>query len=115
MKSFQYSTWHWVTTRPSVTASKRQGSEQPSHNFSTTAIPATMVMEETLVPLNDSGFKKLSKNTSFGSEKEIEALNLKHDGEEDTLEYRIHAENGKKNCAQTRDRERSPRRPSAVT
>ena len=46
-------------------------------------------MEETLVPLNDD--KAITANTrsnSFGSEKDI---TLHDEGEEDTLEYRIHA------------------------
>lgn len=49
-------------------------------------------MEETLVPLNDDkgglGLTKDKRQNSFGSDKGIE---LSHDGEQDTLEYRINA------------------------
>jgi inorganic pyrophosphatase len=43
-------------------------------------------MEETLVPLNDA--RTLKKESSFGSSSDID---LHHEGEEDTLDYRIHA------------------------
>ena len=43
-------------------------------------------MEETLVPLNDA--KSLKKESSFGSNSDID---LHHHGEQDTLDYRIHA------------------------
>ena len=42
-------------------------------------------MPETLVPLND-GKPKLDKKRSFGSDKD---LSLQHQGEENTLDYRI--------------------------
>jgi hypothetical protein len=52
-------------------------------------------MEEQLVPLNDDyqpqPSRKLTREgsqSSFGSEKDI---HLHHEGEEDTLDYRIHA------------------------
>mmetsp|Transcript_2661 Transcript_2661/g.3554 ORF Transcript_2661/g.3554 Transcript_2661/m.3554 type:complete len:315 (-) Transcript_2661:268-1212(-) len=52
-------------------------------------------MEEVLVPLNDS--RKLNKANSFGSGTDI-ALEDGHGGEQNTLDYRIHAvaEDGKK-------------------
>jgi hypothetical protein len=48
-------------------------------------------MEETLVPLNDGIMppnKAPSRSNSFGSDKGID---LHHEGEQDTLDYRIHA------------------------
>jgi inorganic pyrophosphatase len=54
-------------------------------------------MEETLVPLNDDfppskaaarPLGAADRQGSFGSDKDI---NLHHEGEEDTLDYRIHA------------------------
>lgn len=46
---------------------------------------------ETLVPIKDGSqprSKILERNTSFGSDKDID---LHHEGERDTLEYRVHA------------------------
>ena len=47
-------------------------------------------MSETLVPLKGSteNPKKLAKEGSFGSDKD---LSLHHEGEQDTLDYRINA------------------------
>jgi inorganic pyrophosphatase len=52
-------------------------------------------MDEQLVPLNDDfpppkakPLTRGSSQSSFGSDKDI---NLHHEGEEDTLDYRIHA------------------------
>jgi len=52
-------------------------------------------MEETLVPLNDdfvaprsNSLGKAHRQDSFGSDKGID---LHHEGEKDTLDYRIHA------------------------
>jgi hypothetical protein len=50
-------------------------------------------MEETLIPLNDDQGKRvqqreLTRTNSFGSDKDID---LHHQGEQDTLDYRIHA------------------------
>ena len=47
-------------------------------------------MEETLVPLNDGPVpeKKFDRSNSLGSNSDVD---LHHMGEEDTLDYRIHA------------------------
>jgi inorganic pyrophosphatase len=45
-------------------------------------------MSEALVPLNDGKRVLIKKSSSFGSDKD---LSLHHEGEKDTLEYRIHA------------------------
>lgn len=45
-------------------------------------------MAEKLVPLNDNKKKLDTRSNSFGSDKDI---NLDHQGEQDTLEYRVHA------------------------
>ena len=45
-------------------------------------------MSETLVPLNDGKPKLEKKSSSFGSDKD---LSLHHQGDQDTLDYRIHA------------------------
>jgi inorganic pyrophosphatase len=45
-------------------------------------------MEETLVPLNDAGERRLSRANSLGSNSDVD---LHHHGVEDTVEYRIHA------------------------
>jgi inorganic pyrophosphatase len=45
-------------------------------------------MSESLVPLNDSAPKKLDRSNSLGSDKDLQ---LNHAGDQDTLEYRIHA------------------------
>ena len=47
-------------------------------------------MEETLVPIKDSEprTKEIQRGNSFGSDKDID---LHTQGEEDTLEYRVHA------------------------
>ena len=53
--------------------------------------------EEQFVPLNDTGSGVgLTRKSSFGSEKDV---NLDHQGDQDTTEYRLHAvhpEDGKK-------------------
>ena len=51
-------------------------------------------MEETLIPLNDNSAKAAkspSRSNSFGSDKDI---SLHEDGEDNTLDYRIHAKHG---------------------
>jgi len=50
-------------------------------------------MEETLVPLNDGGPTMVQRSNSFGSDKDI---NLHEEGEENTLDFRIHAKHGEK-------------------
>jgi inorganic pyrophosphatase len=45
-------------------------------------------MSEALVPLNDGNPRIVKKSGSFGSDKD---LSLHHEGEQDTLDYRIHA------------------------
>jgi inorganic pyrophosphatase len=50
-------------------------------------------MEETLIPLNDDdhcrpSLQKENRSNSFGSDKDID---LHHQGDQDTLDYRIHA------------------------
>lgn len=44
-------------------------------------------MEEVLIPLND-GTRKMERSNSLGSNSDV---NLEAKGEEDTLDYRIHA------------------------
>mmetsp|Transcript_1320 Transcript_1320/g.2966 ORF Transcript_1320/g.2966 Transcript_1320/m.2966 type:complete len:315 (-) Transcript_1320:223-1167(-) len=48
-------------------------------------------MEETLIPLNDEKSKAVKRSNSFGSDKDID---LHEEGQEDTLDYRIHAKHG---------------------
>jgi hypothetical protein len=50
-------------------------------------IEDTITMEEVLIPLND-GSRSLSRSNSLGSNKDVD---LEAKGEEDTLDYRIHA------------------------
>jgi inorganic pyrophosphatase len=48
--------------------------------------------EETLIPLNDDSRQRMlmkeNRTNSFGSDKDID---LHHEGDKDTLDYRIHA------------------------
>ncbi|MGK3747481.1 MAG: inorganic pyrophosphatase [Bacillariaceae sp.] len=48
-------------------------------------------MEETMVPLNDDTPRMAKRSDSFGSDKDID---LHEEGEENTLEYRVHAKHG---------------------
>lgn len=48
-------------------------------------------MEETLVPLNDAEPTNVKRSNSFGSDK---GINLHEEGDENTLDYRIHAKHG---------------------
>jgi hypothetical protein len=53
------------------------------------AYPTKQTMAETLVPIKDAPTSKTVQRTnSFGSDKDID---LHHQGEQDTLEYRVHA------------------------
>jgi inorganic pyrophosphatase len=45
-------------------------------------------MEETLVPLNDIPEKRIVRSNSLGSNSDVD---LHHEGDQDTLEYRIKA------------------------
>ena len=50
-----------------------------------------MMMQETLVPLNDGGVDdkvSINRTNSLGSQSDVD---LQHHGDEDTLEYRIQA------------------------
>jgi inorganic pyrophosphatase len=48
-------------------------------------------MEEQFVPLNDAPSRSLSRKSSFGSDKDV---TLAHEGEHDTVDYRLHAVHG---------------------